>query len=387
MAGETVEVFGDTPADPRSLGAEQVLEWISARAAEGADLVNLYLQRDTFWVYTRARYHFGTWREACAQAGSPLPKNATPLSDLSQRIDWWRCEVRQSRRESFGTVLHYLYREGVDVSATGLKGSPYFDLYTDACNLFGSFNNGLEYADIPVEQVAPGEARTNLKTGLFYPDNADVLENAVSLYRLDESPERNKRLAQLRLREPPVRKIAAFELDRSNVLVDGANLAYGRGREPSLHCLQLVEDEVLRLGFGRSQLRYFFDAAFRYRLAKVSPADAIEYEDRFQQDTRYSQSPAGEQADALILRYGVELLERDPSCPPLILSNDGYRDYFTAHPALAKLQPYKQGVTFVEDLGGMRALITPFRPGEQHAGTEAQGAPEHRKGARGGQDP
>ena len=63
-------------------------------------------------------------------------------------------------------------------------------------------------------------------------------------------------------------------------------------------------------------------------------------------DNRYCKAPAGQQADEFILTKADEIHKNNPNNPPIIITNDQFKDRFEKHPELQFLLKRKKGITW-----------------------------------------
>jgi hypothetical protein len=297
------------------------------------------LQGDTFWIYCNSRRYWGSYKKALNKAKIKL-KNNEIKSEFGHKIDWWELQESQNQREWLGIVLKCLYGKFVDISAKGLKDSPYFDLYTDAVTLFGKYESALEYAEIP----------SILAKRIDYPKNEAIFHPIIEMYCCDNH---DKRCELLKLIDSNLeeRVVTTYQdTVECPIIVDGANVAYIGGK-PSLENIKLIDRYLQEIGFRKDNINFIFDAAFRFRV------DEKEFDALIKGDYRFCIAPAGEQADAHILTVAQELFKKDPKFPPIVITNDQFSEYFQKHPKLEKLKGRKRGVTWTFILKEPKPLI------------------------------
>jgi hypothetical protein len=66
--------------------------------------------------------------------------------------------------------------------------------------------------------------------------------------------------------------------------------------------------------------------------------------------------------DALETIQGQALkhFKKDPNCPPMVISNDSFSEYFAMRKELTAIRGLKKGVTFVSIGGRKEAVISRF---------------------------
>lgn len=139
------------------------------------------LQRDTFWIYCRTRLYWGTYRKALYDSNIE-PEEDGIKSEYGYEIDWWEFKYGHDRRELLAVTLDCLYKKDVDITPKGLKNSPYFDIYTDAVNLFGKYDSALEYTNIPNKR----------SDRICYPESKDIVQPIIEMYCCDDPSKRSE---------------------------------------------------------------------------------------------------------------------------------------------------------------------------------------------------
>jgi len=290
----------------------------------------LMLQGDTYWLYCNARRYWGTFHEALKEAGISLQDDIIK-SDYGHKIDWWTFYDEWNQREYLAQLVKYMHEKGIDISAHGLKNSPYFDIYNDTLLLFGTYEALLSYVEIPRHKA----------DRIGYPENKALMDSIIEMYLCNDLETRCKHLRRITSSgDQPIDKLSG-DIAECPALVDGANIAYIKN-VPSMENVYLIDKYLQDKGFQKENISFIFDAAFRYQ------ADiGIEAFDRLlENDNRYCLAPAGEKADSTILAKAWELMKQDPQHPPVIITNDQYKDYFEHHPEHLKLAERKKGVTW-----------------------------------------
>ena len=301
------------------------------------------LQQDTFWIYCNARRYWGTYQNALVDSKIILKDNEVK-SEIGYKIDWWPFRNNHNQREWLAIVLKCLRDKYVDITPKGLKYSPYFDLYTDAVNLFGKYDSALEYADISQD----------MPKRIGYPKNENRFRPLIEMYCCESHAQRCDLLKKIDMEFERSIETSHQNIKECPIIVDAANVAY-LGRKPSLENVKAIDNYLQEIGFRKDNIVFIFDAAFRHKV------DSNEFEGIINKDFRYCVAPPGEQADAHILTKAFELFKKDPKFPPLIITNDQYIDYFEKNPQLEKLRSRKRGVTWTFILKEPKPVINLLR--------------------------
>jgi hypothetical protein len=314
----------------KNASKSQIIDKLLEMEKESYPLHQPILQRDTFWIYCNARRYWGFYKNAIRDIGINLDTDEIK-SDYGYRIDWWPFREGWDQREYLAMILRHMYDNCIDISAHGLKTSPYFDLYTDATLLFGRYDTLISYAEISRDRPEH----------ICYPENKELIDSIVRLYLCDNHEQRYKHIQKITGKLENQDISIESVVTRCPVIVDGANVAYIKDRA-SMENIHLVDKYLQNAGFLKDNIIFIFDAAFRY----VDGIDRDRFDKLVKQDMRYSLAPAGEKADSTILTKAWELLRKNPELPPLIISNDQFNDYFVAHPEHISLKRRKKGVTW-----------------------------------------
>jgi hypothetical protein len=299
------------------------------------------LQGDTFWIYCNARRYWGTYKVALAHVGIPLEDDVIK-SDYGFIIDWWVFKDSWDQKEYLAIILRHMYDNCIDISAHGLKNSPYFDIYTDAVLLFGRYDALLSYAEISRDRPER----------ICYPENKTKLDAIVKMYLCDDRDKRCRHIQTITGKKGKTVDRINGIVTECPVIVDAANIAYVK-EQASLENVRLVDTYLQKTGFPTDNIIFIFDAAFRYKQG-INPD---EFDELLHKDMRYSMAPAGEKADNIILTKAWELVRKNPAYPPIIITNDQYKDYFERHPEQESLRERKKGVTWTFILGKKEPVI------------------------------
>lgn len=288
------------------------------------------LQHDTFWIYCNARRYWGTYGNALVENGIDLSEENI-LNEFGYPIDNWKYVESHNQREWLALSLKSLEKAEVNYSPKSLKYSPFFDIYTDAVNLFGKYEVAKEYAGVPRKPQ-----------GIEYPENETTVNRIIEMYTDDSQERRCEILQEFDIEVD--NRLGSMDKDCFDcaVIVDGSNVAY-IGKRASLDHLEQFDQYLQDLGFRRDNITIFTDATFPYK-CRIDIDDYSMFRER---DNRYHMTPAQEPADATILTYAYELYQDDPEHPPLIITNDMYKEFFEQNPKFEVLRQYKRGVTWV----------------------------------------
>jgi len=299
--------------------------------------------RDNFWIYCNARRYWESYKTALKEANIKI-KSEIIQSELGHRIDWWVFKEEHNQREWLAIILRYLFEQNVDISATGLKNSPYFDLYTDAFLLFGKYNKALEYANIS----------TDMSQRISYPKNKSIFRSAMKMYLCDDHKEKCEILKNIDMNIEKNIETLDQGIGECIVIVDGSNVAYIHAAKdkPSLNNVRLIDKYLQEKGFKKDNIIFIFDASFKYKV------DTKDFEAHIKKDNRYTKAPAGEDADSHILTKALEETNKNPGFPPFIISNDQYKEYFEKIPEFHVLKPRKKGVTWTFILKKPKPVIS-----------------------------
>jgi len=211
------------------------------------------LQGDTFWIYCNARQYWGTYKAALNEAGITLKKQEI-TSDYGHKIDWWPFREGWEEREYLALILRYLYENNIDISAHGLKNSPYFDIYTDALGHYGKYEGVLEYMEI---------SRRGPEC-IGYPENQTTFEGIVDMYLTEDREKRCEYIQTMTEKITGKTNGLLGEIVKCPVIVDAANIAYVRDKpgKPSLENVRIIDSYLQEYGFPKENIIFIFDAAF-----------------------------------------------------------------------------------------------------------------------------
>lgn len=313
----------------KNASKEEICNKLKELKEEDFPFMHPVLNGDMFWIYLNCRRYFGSYKDALKGVGAKLESDVIK-NEFDFEIDHWKCVNSQSRKDWFSLALKCLDSKCVDISSHSLKKSPYFDIYSDAVVMFGKYTTALEYSN-----------SSKNREGISFPDSKKYIGDAIEMY-LCEDQERKREI------------LKNFDVDfRSNVdaidqeynscivIVDGSNISF-RNNKPGLENVALVDQYLQEKGFKRENISIIVDANFPY----ICNVERDDFDKFMENDNRYCKVPAGQPADVFILTKAEEIMRNNPNNPPIIISNDQYREYFDNHPELEKLKSRKKGVTW-----------------------------------------
>lgn len=286
------------------------------------------LDGDTFWIYCNARRYWGTYKDALKEAGVKLD-NDIIKSENGYEIDHWRFVNKQNRKDWFLKSLLCLNSKCINISSHSLKNSPYFDIYTDAVNLFGKYNTALEAVNV-----------SKNREGAKFPESKEVFEDVLEMYTCESQERKCEILKKFNLEYSSIGDVGQITSD-CIVLVDGSNVAY-RNNKASLENIILIDKYLQEIGFRKENISIIFDANFPHK-CNIDRDDFAEF---MHNDPRYCMAPARQKADVFILTKAHQLFKKNPNYPPLIITNDKYEEHFEGHPELDNLKSCKKGVVW-----------------------------------------
>ena len=225
-----------------------------------------------------------------------------------------------------------MFESGVDISAKGLKNSRYFDFYTDAVLLFGTYEAALEYAEIDPCKVRPHVDRDV--------DIEAVIACQMSAYTEEKQDEKCRHLKDSQLLgASQAANVLSKNITGCPVFVDGANVSYINGNA-SVENARMVDKYLQECGFSKDSINLMFDAAFRHVV------NTKEFDDWYAKDKRVCLTPANERADGVILTAALSGYRKQPNYPPFIITNDKYDTYLREDSDYRILRKRKRGVTW-----------------------------------------
>jgi hypothetical protein len=301
-------------------------------ATESCPFQQLLLQGDTFWVYCNARRYWGKYGDALLDIGVTRQHDESTRSECGFDIDWWKFIGGQHQREYHALYMRHLFEKGVDISPRGLKNSRYFDFYTDALLLFGSYDAALEYADIDPTKALPcphGDV-----------DIDALIGSQMGAYTEEKQEEKCRQLKRSQLSGAlEAAGVLSKDIAGCAVFVDGANVSRINGKASVEHA-RLIDKYLQECGFAKDSINLIFDAAFRYDV------NTQQFDDWRAKDQRVCLAPPNERADGVILTAAISEHTKKPSHPPFVITNDKYETYLREGSDYSILRKRKRGVTW-----------------------------------------
>lgn len=292
----------------------------------------LLLQGDTFWLYCGARKYWGSYSAALRAVRIEIDGNVVK-SEKGQKIDWWPYAGGADHREHLALILRNLEKECVDISPFWLKNSPYFDLYTDAVNLFGKFDLAKKYAGL--------EEKRTPRSLIRYPKSRDMFEREIATYV--QAPK--KRISISSTTAPRNRdgvKEGVSLNEPTFAVVDATNVVY-RENTPNLDDLRIIDNYLqTELGVPKQSIRIVLDHSFR----RSEYIQRTELDHLLHADDRYSVVPRGKSIENRVLSICMDLHDQNVDSTPLLVSNGDYTGYLDVSPQFKNLGAYKRGVTW-----------------------------------------
>ncbi|EMR73858.1 Zc3h12a-like Ribonuclease NYN domain protein [Thermoplasmatales archaeon SCGC AB-539-N05] len=287
------------------------------------------LNGDMFWIYLNCRRFWGTYKDALKNVGVTLESDIVK-NEFGFEIDHWKCVNSQSRKDWFSLALKCLDSKYVDISSHSLKKSPYFDIYSDAVVLFGKYTTALEYSH-----------SSKNREGVKYPKSKKYFEKVFEMYLCDGQDRKREILKSFNVDFRNSMEFFDQETINCIVIVDGLNISY-RNNKACLENVELVDQYLQEKGFRRENISIIVDANFPYKCN----IDRDFFDNYMENDSRYCKVPAGQPADVFILTKADEIMKSNPNNPPIIISNDQYKEHFDNHSELEQLKSRKKGVTW-----------------------------------------
>jgi uncharacterized protein YxeA len=308
---------------------DEILNKIQELRDEKYSLTDPVLNDDIFWIYINSRRYWGTYKDALKSAGVKLNNNVIK-NEFGFEIDRWKCINSQIRKDWFLLALRCLHNKCIDISSHALKNSPYFDIYSDAVVMFGKYTSALECAN-----------SAKNREGIKYPENKKWFDMVIEMYLCESHDRKREILKNLKVDFRQDTEVEDNFSYNCIVIVDGLNIAY-RNNAASLQNVVLVDQYLQERGFRKENISIIVDATFPYNCN----IELEQFNEFMKNDNRYCKAPAGQQADEFILTKADEIYKHNPNNPPIIITNDQFKDHFEKHPELEFLKKRKKGVTW-----------------------------------------